>query len=125
MRGSVCIQKIRDWLSTCKSQHAECIRYEESVPTLPTCVIDVGTEGSNLFLRLHHTQGEKVPYITLSHYWGISQHFVTTKRNLEHLQEEFRWDLLPATFQDAVLIIRKLGIKFLWIDSLCIIQDER
>jgi hypothetical protein len=31
---------------------------------------------------------------------------------------------LPRTFQDAVLVTRRLGVKYLWIDSLCIIQDD-
>lgn len=34
------------------------------------------------------------------------------------------WEDLPKTFQDAIVVVRSLGINYLWIDSLCIVQDD-
>jgi hypothetical protein len=65
-------------------------------------------------------------YACLSHCWGSGADIVKTLGdNLQtHLSEGIRIDVLPATFKDAVEICRRLHIAFLWIDSLCIIQDN-
>lgn len=34
------------------------------------------------------------------------------------------WERVPATIQDAIILDRKLGIRFLWVDRLCIVQDD-
>lgn len=66
-------------------------------------------------------------YIALSHRWGNpKQHrqFCTTRLNLDTLEQDINFHELPRTFQDAITVTRQLGIRFLWIDSLCIIQDD-
>ncbi|KAK3367686.1 heterokaryon incompatibility protein-domain-containing protein [Podospora didyma] len=63
-------------------------------------------------------------YIALSHRWGKSQHFTTTKFTLEDRRRGFKVEDLPGTYKDATFVARNLGFKFLWIDSLCIIQDD-
>ncbi|KAF4778916.1 tol-like protein [Colletotrichum scovillei] len=66
-------------------------------------------------------------YLALSHRWGSpNQHrkFCTLKENLESFKEEIKLTELPQTFQDAINITRNLGIGYLWIDSLCIVQDD-
>ncbi|PSN60875.1 HET-domain-containing protein [Corynespora cassiicola Philippines] len=72
-----------------------------------------------------HNHGANIPhYITLSHRWGSSQHLKTTKSNfLEHLLRIKFLDL-PRTFQDAAVVALFLGVRYLWIDTLCIIQDD-
>ncbi|KAH8780919.1 hypothetical protein F5883DRAFT_539032 [Diaporthe sp. PMI_573] len=49
---------------------------------------------------------------------------MTTASNLEDQMERIRWADLPATFQDAVRFARNLGVRYMWIDSMCIIQNE-
>jgi hypothetical protein len=67
-------------------------------------------------------QGE-VEYIALSHCWGKKHTLTTTMSNLESHCKMLPMSTLPRSFRDAVEITRKLSIKYLWIDSLCIIQD--
>jgi hypothetical protein len=73
------------------------------------------------------THGAK--YIALSHRWGDAisddekRYYCTTKDNLEYRLNGFRISDLPNTFQDAITVTRELGVEYLWIDSLCIIQD--
>lgn len=49
---------------------------------------------------------------------------MTTSRTLQSHMKAISWDAIPATFQDAIRISRKLGVQYVWIDSLCIIQDS-
>jgi len=63
-------------------------------------------------------------YITLSHCWG---HFVPTQLLIENCSgflQGIETDNLPSTFKDAVEVTKKLEIGYLWIDSLCIIQNS-
>lgn len=64
------------------------------------------------------------PYSALSHFWGRTSPIKLTKNNIHALRKG--WDLseLPKTFQHAILIARFVSIRYLWIDSLCIIQDS-
>jgi hypothetical protein len=63
-------------------------------------------------------------YATLSHCWGQAHVIRTTKNNLALQMQGIEWDLLPRTFQEAITIVRALDVRFLWIDSLCIVQDD-
>ncbi|CZR69822.1 uncharacterized protein PAC_19722 [Phialocephala subalpina] len=68
--------------------------------------------------------GEEFKYTTLSYCWGKSQNFITTLDNLKSMKEIIPWDKLPLTIQDAILITRGLGMRYIWVDALCIIQDS-
>lgn len=63
--------------------------------------------------------------MTLSHCWGELHFIQLLEDNLSEMMMEISLSDLPKTFQDAVKITRELGFRFLWIDSLCIIQDSR
>jgi hypothetical protein len=67
----------------------------------------------------------EMQYIALSYCWGTAQHFTTTSANLARMKERIHWDELPQTIKDAVTITRALGIQYLWVDALCIIQDSQ
>jgi hypothetical protein len=73
---------------------------------------------------LQDTAGETGRYLALSHSWGASHRLTLTRANLSILKSGFMLSELPNTFQDAVIIARELGLPFVWIDSLCIIQDD-
>jgi hypothetical protein len=64
-------------------------------------------------------------YTCLSYCWGGPQNTVLSKRNLDVTG---LWciprKLIPAAFEDAFKITRLLGYRYIWIDSLCIIQDD-
>lgn len=63
-------------------------------------------------------------YITLSYCWGGSQELTLTEDNLPKRQDGFSTSQLPGTLRDAVSVTKALGIRYIWIDSLCIIQDS-
>ena len=62
--------------------------------------------------------------MTLSHCWGGQQPLTTTIHSLAQRKSGIPLNTLPALYRDAVTITRKLGVSYLWIDSLCIIQDS-
>ena len=114
------------WLSECLSHHTRCRHIISVEKYCPTRLIEVRTNSSHCELRLYSTSNGpiKEPYMTLSHCWGTSQPLRLTTSTLDRLQKGFALAELPPTFQDAIMVTRALGIKFLWIDALCIIQDS-
>ncbi|KAH9207793.1 heterokaryon incompatibility, partial [Leptodontidium sp. 2 PMI_412] len=63
-------------------------------------------------------------YVALSHCWGGSILPRATKATIQLLKSTIDWGSLTKTFQDAITLTRKLGFHYIWIDSLCIIQDD-
>jgi hypothetical protein len=64
-------------------------------------------------------------YACLSHCWGSNPLLRTTTANFEEHKAGISFNLLPKTFRDAIIVARKLDIQYIWIDSLCIIQDSK
>jgi hypothetical protein len=93
---------------------------------MPTRVIDVGDASHSP--HLYQTRGARAAFVALSHCWGTKQvgykSLATTSVNLHAHCHEIPLESLPKTFRDAFLVTRELGLRFLWIDSLCIIQDS-
>lgn len=118
---------LRKWLEDCDKNH-EC-KPAESEPDksrMPRRLIDVGSE-SKPTLRLVDTGKTRAKYIALSHCWGNvpqGSSFCTYQYNIEERKEGIDFDKLPRTFQDAVRMTRGLGIQYLWVDSICIIQKD-
>jgi hypothetical protein len=97
-------------------------------PFLPRRVIDVGDGDAKLVssVYLHEsTPGERARYVTLSHRWGKRIDQRTTRQNVMSRRNGIATELLPKSFQDAVTVTRKLGVRYLWIDAICIIQNDR
>lgn len=112
---------LSSWLSQCRDNHEACS--DPPDVTLPTRVISVGSETTlpRLYVPEKGTRGQ---YAALSHCWGGDIPLKTLTANIEEHQHGIPEDRLPKTFLDAVHIARTLQIPFLWIDSLCIIQDD-
>jgi hypothetical protein len=127
---------LNGWLEDCAhgSCHNEC--QASSTVKLPTRLIDVGTGDQPILKLVESASGTLLSssYIALSHRWGeIKPHkpFSTlpvdktgAERDLAHFKQAIPEDQLPATFKDAVTCTRKLSVRYLWIDSLCILQGE-
>jgi hypothetical protein len=62
-------------------------------------------------------------YATLSHCWGNVPFCRLLQENILSFIDDIPFSVLPQAFQDAVTVLEMLDIKYLWIDSLCIIQD--
>ncbi|KAI8287284.1 hypothetical protein K4K60_012629 [Colletotrichum sp. SAR11_57] len=120
-RHSLHFEIIRQWLKECDNNPAHENCHCDENPTLPTRLLDVQTST----IRLIDTEGLQGQYLALSHPWGdpaIHSHFCTYTSNIVRHKAGIDFNVLPDTFKDAVTITRELDIKYLWIDSLCIIQ---
>jgi hypothetical protein len=124
---------LRQWLVDCQSRsHFACnttitgdvfIDDNYQVP-LPSRLISVGYPGDK-FVYLRETKGEKGAYITLSYAWGNPGKIPkTTSANIGERQNGILVETLPKTFRDVITITRKLNVPYVWIDALCIIQDD-
>ena len=85
-------------------------------------MIDVGDEDTSP--RLLEEKVVRGSYACLSHCWGKASLLVTTKDTLVERRRGIPLNSLPKTFFDAIMLTRALGLKYIWIDSLCICQDD-
>ena len=124
----------RYWLRQCIDNHGECNSQGEQISKsdeLPTRLIDIGEGPGKLEPRLFYPSASASPtddlqYLTVSHSWhatGVTEK-LTTENESEWLQG-IPIEKLSPNFRDAMTITRRLGYRYIWIDSLCIIQDSR
>jgi hypothetical protein len=118
-----------EWLEACQNHHSLCQAVERARPKgyFPRRLLDVGTLHSNQ-IRLVNTNREtpsqEEQYATLSHCWGKDPAFLRlTTENLPQLNTIISPQSLPQSFMDAIVSCRHLKIRYLWIDSLCILQS--
>ncbi|KAI6089515.1 heterokaryon incompatibility protein-domain-containing protein [Hypoxylon rubiginosum] len=118
----VVVGKIRQWLDDCVNEHPACPRH--TATELPRRVLDVG--GCNGTIRLYEShRGETAQYATLSYCWGKGgQQLTTTTGNLQDHMVSIPVKSLPQTIRDAVEVCQKISIRYLWVDALCIVQDD-
>lgn len=109
-----------NWLSTCSESHELCKVDDDFI--LPTRLISITGESPRLVLNSEIPKGQR--YATLSHSWGAQDVFKLTSKNLNSFLKEIPADRLPKTFTEAFTITKRLGLDFIWIDTLCIIQDD-
>jgi len=130
----------------CAREHAAC--KVPTTPFIPTRLIDVGDALSPDPPRListhqkpwatAHCTGSEfrgqplrdpvTQYLAYSYCWGSLEtpvtHFRTTKENVHQRRCGISLDALPQSFRDLSTAARELGLRFVWIDSLCIVQDD-
>ncbi|EGN94889.1 hypothetical protein SERLA73DRAFT_187983, partial [Serpula lacrymans var. lacrymans S7.3] len=104
---------------------AECTRHHDSCPKpdqtiLPTRVIDCSEPNRPKMVIC--TQGS---YVALSYVWGETQPYSTTANIDSLVRDGLDIEKLPKTIKDAILSTCRLGLRYLWIDAFCILQDSR
>lgn len=117
------------WLRQCKQEHPCCkaLHRDKQKVALLARILHVGcSQGADQITLCKPSKSNKgFKYLALSHCWGKEGvNITTTKQNISLHQSGIRISFLSRTFRDAVTITRLLGYEYLWIDSLCIIQDD-
>ena len=112
---------IKTWFEYCTRSHESC--RDNRTHWFPTRLLNLGANDSNVRLITTADNPPDGPYVTLSHRWGNHQYTKLESSTIVQLQSAIDIFRLPQTFQDAISIARHIGIRYLWIDSLCIKQD--
>lgn len=117
------IQLAKHWIQRCLETHSNC----KSIPSgwLPSRLLYL-MNSNPAMARLVKTDNYSIvgPYATLSHCWGTAEFFKHTSQTSSELYSGISVSILPQTFQDAIYTTIQLGIDYIWIDSLCIVQDD-
>lgn len=117
--------RVEKWTQKCLENHEACqSRTKREKHELPTRVLDLDEPGSDKTV-LYRSRGEVEEYVALSHCWGGKIPSITIKDNVEQRSTTgINTEGLPKNFRDAIEVTKALGVRYLWIDALCIIQDS-
>ncbi|KAK7189182.1 HET-domain-containing protein [Paraphaeosphaeria sporulosa] len=111
------LQEAKRWLEACLHNHQECSRPDSTFT--PTRLVQISPE-----CRLCEMGTQVEPYAALSYCWGGDQVFKTTMQMRPRYLDTIDSTQLPQTLQDAIYVAQHLGLNYIWIDALCIIQDS-
>ncbi|KAH8680519.1 heterokaryon incompatibility protein-domain-containing protein [Xylariales sp. PMI_506] len=128
------MQQVLRWIKNCDNTHEQC-KVSEVPDQFPNRLLSIGRNaGDRIFvLETHDPSFVRDKYVTLSHCWGdprkgeelgfkLSPHtigdFTSFKTGIEFTE-------MPKNFQEAVRIARSIGVQYIWIDALCILQDDK
>lgn len=118
---------IQHWLKDCDLKH-DCQPTKYAIGSkgtlktrLPTRLLDLGLVDDGMVRLWETSADDSGAWVALSHQWG-SRHLSTTRKSLEKHIQGMEIHKLPATFRDAITVTRALRHRYLWIDSLCVIQ---
>lgn len=106
-------------LANCLANHPKCRVADQFTPTRLLSLVDALT-----FRITKLPKTGIVHYIALSYCWGKDQALKLVAANEEQLEQGLLISDLPVVFRDTIEVARKIGICYLWIDSLCILQDS-
>jgi hypothetical protein len=115
---------IEIWLNECISKHERC--RTRAKPPLPTYLVDVGDKDSHEVKLIQTEEDTNYSFVALSYVWGAPQQPIelrklTTESMLTGIAEAD----IPRTILDAIKMTRILGFQYLWVDSFCIVQDDK
>jgi len=121
-------QLAQRWLHECITSHTMCRHVSPDTNWYPTRLIDMGLLSEHNRVRIvePREQEDKIEgrYVTLSHCWGNIDFYHLTQDTLPVLKEGIGLEELPKTFRHAIDFACRLGLRYIWIDSLCILQDS-
>jgi hypothetical protein len=122
--STIALATIMGWIEDCITTHRPPEGFCDSSmgSYLPTRVVDVGLDDG--VVKLVEPKAVEGTYICLSHCWGPTEVITTTWSTYEERKRRIAWEDLSNTFRDAISLTRSLGFKYIWIDSLCIVQDD-
>ncbi|KAI1154168.1 heterokaryon incompatibility protein-domain-containing protein [Nemania diffusa] len=117
---------VQQWLHKCQNSHAKCRGTSHSYMPLRVLRISSGCGSCDFHVTLDTTtKSESIePFAALSYCWGGDQLYKTTKTRMQSSNVSLEWRKLSRSIQDAIKVTAALGLQCLWVDSMCIIQDD-
>lgn len=123
-----CLQSAIHWFQSCSTQHLACNSISKHLQILPTRLLDIqeaGLDESPGRLISTTELPSSVDYVTLSYVWGNADQLILTTSNVHNMLHSLPKERLPQAVIDAISVTRRLGVRYLWVDSLCVIQDSQ
>lgn len=123
---------LKFWISNCKEKHQAC-RHDEVLALRRRLVDLLYRTGGHLpyTLRLIDVLKDEVvesregeSYLALSYVWGTATQYKAVSKNFRNSILSLDRSILPRTIQDAMHLVQELGERYLWVDVLCIMQDD-
>jgi hypothetical protein len=120
---------MRDWMKDC-AQHKDCRteKYKDCTrptsATFPRRLVKLSPLEESESARLYEIGNNQIEYVALSYCWDGSQKYTTSRETFNEYTEQLPYEQLPQTILDAFTVTRNLGLEYIWIDALCIIQDD-
>ncbi|KAI6093235.1 HET-domain-containing protein [Hypoxylon rubiginosum] len=116
------------WLKECTETHTSC-NPGGITSYIPSRLVELDDSAAEPTFRVveKHQVDPQSQYLTLSHCWGVESmkdRLTLTHSTVEALSKEQPCSMLPKTYRDALIVAGRLGIRYVWIDSLCISQDS-
>lgn len=112
------LEAISRWVDDCVRTHSFCAAYNAPDDFVPKRLIKL--DGNARLV----SPVAPVRYAALSYCWGLHKQPSTVKSNVAACYNSMDISNFPNALRDAILMTRKLGISFVWIDSICIVQDD-
>lgn len=120
------LQLALKWIKGCDRSHPKCKAFRHQKPGWrPTRLLHVGSKSESPRLIISGDKTKPVSYLALSYCWGSENNVTLNQANLDEFQQQIPLPSLPPTIQDAIATTKDLGYEYLWVDSLCIIQDSK
>lgn len=110
------------WLQRCHTAHKPCGLRSGAGRVKPTRLVDIKSPTPRLVTTAE--LGAMPLYATLSYCWGTQKFLMLTRDNIAAFFKGIALESMPVLFRDAIFILRKIGLEYVWIDALCIIQRE-
>ena len=118
------MENLKTWVQNCQDNHMDCTKPASLLPYRILQLTKTRFSGK-IKVRLLQDVRKKEEYACLSHRWDQSTlRCRTTRSNLTEHLETVPWTLLPKTFKQAMKVALELGLRYIWIDSLCILQGD-
>jgi hypothetical protein len=118
---------LRSCLETCLRDHVTCAE-EQDLDFHPARLVHIDpSDPSGQTVRLVATKDHRptTRYICLSYCWGEDPQLLTKLANLDQHSKQIPWRGLPRCQQDCITVAREFRVEYVWIDALCIVQDDR
>lgn len=113
---------VKRWMDECDGHHTCLTTVSKQRQWCPTRLLELVSPSTFRVVRsdtIHHQRR----YVTLSHRWGQNKFLQLTLNDLPSFETGLSVNLLPKSFQETFLVAQRMGVQYVWIDSLCIIQS--
>ncbi|KAI1130401.1 HET-domain-containing protein [Nemania abortiva] len=124
------VARIKRWIKSCLDSHSQCFNTQTTEHWIPSRLLEIDHGDHGLEIRLVESSDLRpwagIKFAALSHVWGNQNPspLCLLSSNLYEFKHGIQESELPKNFVDAAHVCVRLGLRYLWIDSLCIIQDS-